>query len=241
MSGEDLNKEVADIGKKYDGRLHQLELGFVGPDLDFTRYDSSTRRFAKRLLKSAYKDAKDPITEQEIRNALDDLRQLGVYEEDMRLGFEMLDQFKQIDAEQNKRLGAMFRQKYHRDKKIAVDRKGVLDKIQAIETEYRGQLDEIEYEELGLIKLDTFLGKKAQSYNELLDSIYCDNPKYSPVTKSDIEAMIERSSQWNARSLQDLLDNYDTILESTKKRLKGWFGYIDRRLDEIEMRNAGAN
>jgi hypothetical protein len=68
VSGEDLKKEVADIRKKYDGRLHQLELGFVGPDVDFTRYDSSTRRFAKRLLKSAYKDAKDPITEQEIRS-----------------------------------------------------------------------------------------------------------------------------------------------------------------------------
>jgi hypothetical protein len=241
VSGEDLKKEAADIRKKYDGRLHELELEFVDPFVDFTRFDSSTRRFAKKLLKSAYKDAKDPITEQEIRDALADLRQLGVYEGNMRLGIQMLHQFKQIDADQNKRLGAAFRQKYQREKKIAVDRKGVLDKIQAIETKYRGQLDGIEYEELDLIKFHSFLGEKAQSYNELLDSIYCDNPKYSPVTKSDIEAMIKRSSEWNARSLQDLLRDYDTIPDSTKKRIKGWFGYIDRRLDEIEMRNAGAD
>ncbi len=140
----------------------------------------------------------------------------------------MLDQLNEMDAEQNKRLGAAFRQMYHREKKIAVDKKGVLDKIQAIETKYQGQLDWIEYEGMDLIKFDPFLGEKAQSYNERLDSIYCDNPKYSPVTESDIEAMIKRSSQWNTRSLQDLLRDYKMIPDSTKKRIKGWFGYIDR-------------
>lgn len=230
VSGEDLNKEAANIRKKYDGRLHQLELWTVDPEHDFNKEDSSTRRFAKRLLNSAYKDAKDPITEQEIEDAM-------AQDGNDRLGELMLEQFDTINGEQNKRLGAIFRQIYDRKKKEAAREKEILDKLQDIENKFAGKLHRLEYGFIGMVRFKKLVtGEAAKFYNELLDSIYCDRPKYSPITEPEIRAMIEKINsgfEYDDPMLvrayaSRLLNDYATIPEMTKKRVKGWFDNLER-------------
>lgn len=236
VSKEDLTKQVANIKKKYGTKLHDLETAALDGFGDFAGSRSSDRRFYKKALKSAYGDAKKPITEDEIRAAIAELQENGGDAATEAAALAMLQQFQTIDDEQNMRLGAGLRAAVARKKELVARKKGVSDKLVAIEAKFK---DLIDFEEEMIAQVDTEEIKYASDskfFNELLDSIYGDKLKFKPVTKKEVEDMLTKTNgklRVTSRLLGDLRDGLDNLTEVQRKRAKGWFKYIERDLERL--------
>ena len=243
VSSEDLVKLVAEIQKDNEGKLHPLEVEMLDLENDFKDLDSSERRNTKKVLTTAFKKAKTPMTRAEMEAANAELAKLKGYAEPDAWYRSVLDQFDTLTPEQNARMSAILRAEISFAKVVFARRKAVTDRITAIWDEFISDLVVFEVRLLNFIQLEP-LEREAESkfYTELLESIYGEKTNNRAVTKKEIEEMITKTSEISKYSngLDYVLAKYEEIPEPTLKRVKGWFKYLDRKVAEYEAKKKAA-
>ncbi len=231
VTQENLGKQIANIRKEFNGKLHDIEIAGLDRAQELALASSSSdRRYLQKTLKHVFGNAKKPITKEHVGEIH---RELGDYdgtEAAQGMAQVMLDQWEELSEEQRARIGASLNAELERKKLYAERGNAIVAKVEAIEAKFpEPQLLQFE---LGMMKSlpdERLSSARFKLNNDALDSIYTENPKYSEVTKQEITQMLGNlpSESRYQQSLQYVYDHYETLTPAQRKRVKGWYEFIN--------------
>jgi hypothetical protein len=238
VTQENLEKQIANIRTEYEGKLHELEIAGLDRAQELAHAPSSSdRRYLQKRLKHVFGNANKPITKEQIGEILEELGKYKGTQEAHYMGQALLSRFDTSTEEQRARIGASLNAELERKRIFAERRNAIVAKIQAIEAKFPDtQLLEFEKKTMKILSDDRLSSASLKLYNDVLDSIYTENPKYSEATKVEITHMLGKMRTSFHYSLQSVLDNYDELTPAQRKRVKGWFEFINRMIEEEKAR-----
>jgi hypothetical protein len=154
---------------------------------------------------------------------------------------KVFEAFEALSEDEKIRLGAELRAEFSKIESDADElRSDMEEKILDIQQSYADQLLDLEKEMLGRVDYPHLNMRLFLFWEGALDSIYTATPQCSEVTKEEVEKMIWQNDEdeegyFKEPVLEYVRNHYDELTPAQRKRVKGWFEFIYRTIEEAKI------
>lgn len=163
----------------------------------------------------------EPITFEEMPKILHELQIIEAAAEAFQLYQKLWSLFGESHTQERERLGHALRQLMDqtRFKILKAKVAGIRERFGGLF--FKGEDDIIlrSIADKDEVEDEWITSEEFNNLNPVLDSIYAENPQYPEVTRPELET---------AQIFKPLVDEFDTLSEDKRKRIKGWLIFMNR-------------